>query len=93
MTINLPRRKRKPTPPIAASDLVDAISVENLAESLHSSKQTLYDEMNSGDLPSFLLGGRRYIRLSAWRAFCAKREQASALPSQRGGHRSASSAA
>lgn len=75
-------RHRKPAPPIDASELVDAISVENLAKAAHTSRQTIYDAMNSGELASFKLGGRRYIRLSTWRAFCAMREQVTLTPKE-----------
>jgi hypothetical protein len=80
MENNLTQRQRKPTPPSDASELVDAISIDNLASAAHTSRQTLYDAMNSGDLPSFKLGGRRYIRLSTWRAFCAMRETSTPTP-------------
>jgi hypothetical protein len=83
MSMGKAPRRRRPAPSLRDADIVDSISASALAEAAHTSKQTIYDAMNSGELRSFMLGGRRMIRLSAWRDFCAQRETTTARPNQR----------
>ena len=75
--------RRRPVPPIELSEAVDSITVDNLAAAAHVSRQLIYDALNSGELPSFMMGNRRLIRLSSWRSFCEKRETESQTPRSR----------
>jgi hypothetical protein len=67
---------RTRTSAVATSEDTDCATVKALASANHVSIPFVYRLMADEDdpLPSFKLGRRRFIRWSAWRAYCARRE-------------------
>jgi len=51
-------------------------SIIQLMEILHVSRQTVYDEINSGRLKTFKIGRRRFVSDDALRKYIEDREKA-----------------
>jgi len=51
-------------------------SINQLMEVLHVSRQTVYDEINSGRLKTFRIGRRRFVSDDALRKYIKDRERA-----------------
>ena len=50
-------------------------SINQLMEVLHVSRQTVYDEINSGRLKTFKIGRRRFVSDDALREYIKDREE------------------
>jgi len=50
-------------------------SIIQLMEVLHVSRQTIYDEINSGRLKTFKIGRRRFVSDDALRKYIKDREE------------------